>query len=84
MAFGLIEYDLIPDVRIGDIARQCSIAATSIYENAHSYSIDPNQIYVSGHSRGTFNRHAFSNGLDRLWEIPEELNEKDVVREFMT
>ena len=52
VAFGLIEYDLIPDVRIGDIARQCRIAATWIYENAHSYSIDPNQIYVSGHSAG--------------------------------
>ena len=52
VAFGLIEYDLIPDVRIIDITRQCRTAAAWIYENAHSYGLDANQIYVSGHSAG--------------------------------
>tara|TARA_S200000501_G_scaffold376992_1_gene433783 strand:- start:1374 stop:2264 length:891 start_codon:yes stop_codon:yes gene_type:complete len=52
VAFGLIEYDLIPDVRINDIVRQCRTAAAWIHENAHSYGLDANHIYVSGHSAG--------------------------------
>ena len=51
-AFGLIEYDLIPDVRINDIVRQCRSAAAWVHANAAAYNLDPNRIYVSGHSAG--------------------------------
>ena len=51
-AFGLIEYDLIPDVRISDIVRQCRSAAAWVHANAAAYNLDPHRIYVSGHSAG--------------------------------
>lgn len=51
-AFGLIEYDLIPNVGIDDIVRQCRSAAAWIHANAVSLHLDPNRIYVSGHSAG--------------------------------
>ncbi len=51
-AFGLIEYDLIPDVRISDIVGQCRSAVAWVHANAATYNLDPKRIYVSGHSAG--------------------------------
>ena len=52
VAFGLIEYDLIPDVSMDDIVRQCRSAVAWIHANAEFYGLDPNRIHIAGHSAG--------------------------------
>ena len=52
ISFVLLEYDLIPEVRMGDIVNQCRSAATWVYHHAGDYGIDPDQIFISGHSAG--------------------------------
>lgn len=51
-AFGLIEYNLIPDVRMNDIVAQCRAAVAWVHQHAADYNLDPARIYVSGHSAG--------------------------------
>ncbi len=51
-AFGLIEYDLIPNVRMADIVRQCRGAVAWIHAHAGTYNIDRDRICISGHSAG--------------------------------
>lgn len=51
-AFGLIEYDLIPDVRMDAIVGQCRAAVAWVHAHAADYGLDPARIYVSGHSAG--------------------------------
>ena len=52
IAFVLLEYDLIPEVRMGDIVHQCRSAVTWVHNHAGSYDLNPNQIFISGHSAG--------------------------------
>lgn len=53
ISFVLLEYDLIPEVRMGDIVHQCRSAATWVYDHASDYGIDPDRIFLSGHSAGS-------------------------------
>jgi len=50
--FVLVEYDLMPNVRMADIVRQCRDAVAWVYDNAVDFKADPGRIYVSGHSAG--------------------------------
>lgn len=52
IAFVLIEYDLIPDVRMGDIVRQCRDAVAWVHAHGAGHDINPDRIFVSGHSAG--------------------------------
>ena len=52
IAFVLLEYDLIPEVRMSDIVHQCRGAVTWVHAHAGDYGIDPDQIFISGHSAG--------------------------------
>lgn len=52
IAFVLLEYDLIPEVRMGKIVNQCRSAVTWIHKHAANYDLNPDQIFVSGHSAG--------------------------------
>ena len=52
IAFILVDYDLIPDVRMGDIVHQCRSATAWIHDHANDYGIDAKRIFVSGHSAG--------------------------------
>lgn len=51
-AFILIEYDLIPDVRMADVVRQCRDAVAWVWANATDLGVDPDRLHVSGHSAG--------------------------------
>ena len=51
-AFGLIEYNLMPNTRIADIVEECRAAVFWVSQNAEQFNIDPNRIFVSGHSAG--------------------------------
>ncbi|MEM7405297.1 MAG: alpha/beta hydrolase [Pseudomonadota bacterium] len=48
----LPEYDLCPDVRIGDIVDQMRKALVWVHRNIKRYNGDPGAITVSGHSAG--------------------------------
>lgn len=52
IAFVLVEYDLMPDVRMADIVRQCRDAVAWVHAHAGDYGIDAGRLYVSGHSAG--------------------------------
>jgi arylformamidase len=52
IAFVLVEYDLMPAVRMADIVRQCRQAIAWVHANAAELGIDAERLYVSGHSAG--------------------------------
>lgn len=52
IAFALVEYDLMPGVRMVDIVRQCREAVRWMWTNGQAFGIDPKRIFVSGHSAG--------------------------------
>ena len=52
IAFVLVEYDLMPGVRMADIVRQCRQAVGWVHANAADLGIDAERLYVSGHSAG--------------------------------
>ena len=66
VAFGLIEYDLIPNVRMDDIVRQCRSAVAWLYANSNSYQLDPHRFHLSGHSAGG---HLTAMLSSTEWEI---------------
>jgi arylformamidase len=48
----LVNYALCPEVRIGDIVRQCRAALAWTWKNARRFGADRNRLSVSGHSAG--------------------------------
>ena len=50
--FVALNFSVIPDVRLPEMAEQVRRAIAWLHENARSFDGDPDQIYVSGHSSG--------------------------------
>jgi arylformamidase len=48
----LVNYALCPEVRIGEIVRQCRAALAWTWKNASRFGADPARLSVSGHSAG--------------------------------
>ena len=48
----VIDYALIPSVRMDELVRQCRQAVAWVLENARSFGGDPERVSVSGHSAG--------------------------------
>lgn len=51
-AYVAVEYALIPTVDMDELVRQCRAAIAHLYANGRSLGIDPDRIFVSGHSAG--------------------------------
>ena len=64
VSLAIIDYPLIPDVRLGDIVASCKAAITWIYRNGPDYGFDPDRIFISGNSAGG---HLVAELLDRTW-----------------
>jgi len=48
----LVDYQLIPDVSMGELIRQCRQSIAFIYENSDSLYLSKDNIHISGHSAG--------------------------------
>lgn len=48
----VVEYSLIPSVRMAELIRQCRASLAWVWRNAHSFGGDPDRITISGHSAG--------------------------------
>jgi arylformamidase len=48
----VVNYALVPAVRIGELVRQCRAALAWVHANIGRYGGNPSQIYLSGHSAG--------------------------------
>jgi arylformamidase len=48
----MVNYALCPEVRIGEIVRQCRAALAWTWKNAASFGADPARLTLSGHSAG--------------------------------
>jgi arylformamidase len=64
VSLAVIDYPLIPDVRLGDIVASCRAAIAWIYRNGPDYDLDPARIFISGNSAGG---HLVAELLDRTW-----------------
>ncbi|MET0528791.1 MAG: alpha/beta hydrolase [Microvirga sp.] len=64
VSLAIIDYPLIPDVRLGDIVTSCKTAISWIYRNGSDYGLDPDCIFISGNSAGG---HLVAELLDRTW-----------------
>lgn len=61
----IVDYGLIPSVSMDEIVRQCRQSVAWIYQNANRYNIDPDKIYISGHSAGG---HLVATTLTANWQ----------------
>jgi len=52
MAFASLNYDLAPAVSVEQIVAQVRTALAWLYRNAGDLGVDPDRLYVSGHSAG--------------------------------
>lgn len=48
----IVEYALVPSVTLDELIAQCRRAVAHVVEHAEELSIDPERVYVSGHSAG--------------------------------
>ena len=48
----IVEYELVPAVTLDELVAQCRAAVAYVYNNAGELNVDPDRIYVSGHSAG--------------------------------
>lgn len=48
----IIDYQLIPDITMDELVRQCRKSVAYLYENAAALNLDANNIHISGHSAG--------------------------------
>ena len=52
VTFVNVEYDLCPQVSVGEIVDQIRLAVCWAFDHIHEYGADPERIHVSGHSAG--------------------------------
>jgi arylformamidase len=48
----IVNYALVPSVRLGELVRQCRAALAWVHANIARYGGDPARLYISGHSAG--------------------------------
>ncbi len=48
----IVDYQLIPDVSMDELVRQCRQSLVYLYRNAAELNLDPENLHISGHSAG--------------------------------
>jgi arylformamidase len=64
IALALLDYPLIPSVRLGDIVGSCRRAVAFMHRQGRAHGINPDRIFISGNSAGG---HLVAELLDRAW-----------------
>ncbi|MDF2809004.1 MAG: alpha/beta hydrolase [Microvirga sp.] len=63
-ALAVIDYPLIPAVRLRDIVASCRRAICWVHHHGSEYELDPGRIFISGNSAGG---HLVAELMDRNW-----------------
>jgi arylformamidase len=66
VSVALVNYGLAPATRLEDIVRQMLRAHAWLYRNGDRYGVDPERIFVSGHSAGG---HLTAMMMAALWPV---------------
>lgn len=77
VAVALLNYGLAPKTPMEDIVRQVLRALAWLYRRADRYGIDPERIYVSGHSAGG---HLTAMAMAALWPVLDPELPADLVK----
>src|SRR5262249_22820032 len=64
IALALLDYPLIPSVRLGDIVAACRRAVAFLHRHARGHGLDPDRIFISGNSAG---RHFVAGCAGAAW-----------------
>jgi arylformamidase len=64
IALAVLDYPLIPTVRLGDVVAACRRAVSFIHRHGRAHGIDPDRIFISGNSAGG---HLVAELMDRSW-----------------
>jgi arylformamidase len=75
-ALAVIDYPLIPTVRLGDIVASCRAAIAWIHRHGPEYGLDSGRIHISGNSAGG---HLVAELMDRKWTEGKDLPD-DVIK----
>jgi arylformamidase len=70
----VIDYPLMPAVRLHEVVESCRKAISWIYRHGREYSLDPDRIFISGNSAGG---HLVAEMMDRTWidrfQLPQDV-----------
>ena len=64
IALAVIDYPLIPTVRMADIVQACRRAVAYLHQHGHAHGLDPQRIHISGNSAGG---HLVAELMDCTW-----------------
>lgn len=70
IAVAVLDYPLIPAVRLGEIVQSCRRAVAWLHRQAKALGCDPRAIFVSGNSAGG---HLVAELMDRSWPATQGL-----------
>ena len=71
IATAIVDYELIPQIDMAELIRQCRQSIAYIYQNATALGLDSSEIHISGHSAGG---HIAAMCLATDWsELQQEL-----------
>ena len=70
VALAVIDYPLIPDVRMADIVDSCRRAVAYLHRHGAAHGLDTERIFVAGNSAGG---HLVGELMDRTWSPAEAI-----------
>jgi arylformamidase len=75
VSLAVVNYDLCPRVSMAEIVRQMLRASRWLWLNAEQYGMDPDRLYVAGHSAGG---HLTAMLMCALWPVYDRALPKDL------
>jgi arylformamidase len=75
VSLAIVNYDLCPKVTIEAIVQQMLRASRWLWQHAEEYGMDPDRLYVSGHSAGG---HLVAMLMSALWPVFDKSLPKDL------
>lgn len=73
----VVDYQLIPEITMDELVRQCRQSLAFLYQNAADLQLDPSDIHISGHSAGG---HLAAMCLATNWDAFDPTLPADLVK----